>query len=123
MCAAHGRTRSLGATDCRFAALALASARGSTSDSPESAPGNYATGIWTASTSSVSSKLAGQIASEQALRYAGYVYDSESGLYYCSKRYVDPATRQWTTADSAKADGDERARSSWRWPRRLPVAT
>ena len=43
------------------------------------------------------------------LRYAGYVYDSESGLYYCTARYYDPATRQWTTADSAKADGEESA--------------
>ena len=30
-------------------------------------------------------------------------------LYYCSARYYDPATRQWTTADSAKADGEESA--------------
>ena len=60
-----------------------------------------------ASTSLISSTLAGQIASRQVLRYAGYVYDPESGLYYCSARYYDPATRQWTTADSAKADGEE----------------
>ena len=45
----------------------------------------------------------------QVLRYASYVYDPESGLYYCSARYCDPATRQWTTADSAKADGEESA--------------
>jgi RHS repeat-associated protein len=69
--------------------------------------GNYATGIWTASTSLVNSTLAGQIAGRQVLRYAHYVYDSESGLYYCSARYCDPATRQFTTADSAKADGEE----------------
>jgi RHS repeat-associated protein len=69
--------------------------------------GSYATGIWTASTSLVGSTLAGQIASRQALRYASYVYDPESGLYYCSARYYDPGTRQWTTADSAKADGEE----------------
>ena len=71
--------------------------------------GSYTTGIWTASTSLISSTLAGQIASEQVLRYASYVYDPESGLYYCSARYYDPATRQWTTADSAKADGEESA--------------
>jgi RHS repeat-associated protein len=69
--------------------------------------GNYATGIWTASTSIISSTLAGQIASDQVLRYASYVYDPESGLYYCSARYYDPVTRQWTTADSAKANGEE----------------
>ena len=69
--------------------------------------GSYATGIWTQSTSLISSTLAGQIASQQVLRYASYVYDPESGLYYCSARYYDPSTRQWTTADSAKADGEE----------------
>jgi RHS repeat-associated protein len=72
-------------------------------------PGNYATGIWTASTSLISSTLAGQIGSEQVLRFASYVYDPESGLYYCSARYYDPVTRQWTTADAAKADGEESA--------------
>jgi RHS repeat-associated protein len=69
----------------------------------------YATGIWTASTSLISSTLAGQIASEQVRRYAGYVCDSESSLYYCSARYYDPSTRQFTTADSAKADVEESA--------------
>ena len=70
-------------------------------------PGSYATGIWTASTSLISLTLAGQIAGGQALRYGSYVYDPESDLYYCSARYYDPATRQWTTADSAKADGEQ----------------
>lgn len=43
------------------------------------------------------------------LRYASYAFDGESGLYYCSARYYDPATRQWTTGDPAKADGEESA--------------
>ena len=67
--------------------------------------GNYATGIWTQSTSLVGSTLAGQIASRQVLRYAGYVFDSDTGLYYCSARYYDPATRQWITPDPDGADG------------------
>ena len=70
---------------------------------------NYATGVWTQATSLVTSTLAGQIASRQVLRYASYAYDTESGLYYCSARYYDPATRQWTTGDPAKADGEESA--------------
>jgi RHS repeat-associated protein len=75
--------------------------------------GNYATGIWTQSTSLVTTTaLAGQIASRQVLRYAGYAYDAESSLYYCSARYYDPATRQWTTSDAAKADGEE---SAWQY--------
>jgi len=71
--------------------------------------GSFATGVWTQSTTLVTSSLAGQIASRQILRYAGYAFDSESGLYYCSARYYDPATRQWTTGDPAKADGEESA--------------
>jgi RHS repeat-associated protein len=66
-------------------------------------------GIWTVSTGLINATLVGQMASRQVLRYAGYAYDSESGLYYCSARYYDPTTRQWTTADSAEADGEESA--------------
>jgi len=76
------------------------------------------TGTSTAATSLISSTLAGQIASRQILRYASYAYDAESGLCYCSARYYDPATRQWTTADSAKADGEE---SAWQYCAGEPV--
>jgi RHS repeat-associated protein len=71
--------------------------------------GNFTTGVWTQSTSLVNSTLAGQIATRQVLRYAGYVWDAESALYYCSARFYDPATRQWTTGDPAKADGEASA--------------
>jgi len=50
---------------------------------------------------------------------ASYTYDAESGLYYCSARYYDPATRQWTTGDPAKADGEE---SSYQYCAGNPVA-
>jgi RHS repeat-associated protein len=80
--------------------------------------GNSATGIWTQGTTLVGSTLAGQIASRQVLRYAGYAFDGESGLYYCSARYYDPATRQWTTGDPAKADGEE---SAWQYCGGNPV--
>jgi RHS repeat-associated protein len=63
----------------------------------------------TTSTALVDSLTAQAIAGRQVLRYAGYAYDSESGLYYCSARCYDPYTRQWTTKDSAKADGEESA--------------
>lgn len=36
-------------------------------------------------------------------------FAAESALYYCSARYYDPATPQWTTGDPAKADGEESA--------------
>ena len=72
--------------------------------------GSHSTGVWTQTTGLITtSTLAGQIASRQVLRYAGYACDAESGLYYCSARYYDPATRQWTTGDPAKADAEESA--------------
>jgi RHS repeat-associated protein len=66
-----------------------------------------ASGTTTCLTSLIGSSLAADIAARQVLRYASYAYDAESGLYYCSARYYDPATRQWTTGDPAKADGEE----------------
>jgi RHS repeat-associated protein len=73
--------------------------------------GNAGAGVWTRNTDTalVTATVAGQIASRQMLRYASYAWDSESGFYYCSARYYDPATRQWTTGDPAKADGEESA--------------
>lgn len=68
-----------------------------------------AAGTTTQATSLIGSALAGQIATRQILRYAAYAFDAESSLYYCSARYYDPATRQWTTGDPAKADGEESA--------------
>lgn len=52
---------------------------------------------------------AGQVNDVIKLRFAGYTFDEESGLYYCSQRYYDPVTCQWTTKDPAKADGEESA--------------
>jgi RHS repeat-associated protein len=49
------------------------------------------------------------IALVQPLRYAGYAYDSFSGLYYCSQRYYDPATCQWISPDPANSDGEQSA--------------
>jgi RHS repeat-associated protein len=76
-------------------------------------------GIQTQGTSLINSTLASAIVAQQHLTYAGYVYDSESNLYYCNARYYDPATRQWTTADPAKADGEE---SSYQYSNGNPVA-
>ena len=35
----------------------------------------------------------------QPLRYAGYYYDEETGLYYLKSRYYSPATGRFTTKD------------------------
>ena len=33
------------------------------------------------------------------LRYRGYVYDDETGLYYLQSRYYDPVTGRFLNAD------------------------
>jgi RHS repeat-associated protein len=68
--------------------------------------GNIATGVWAQATSLIDASLAADIASRQVLRYAGYSYDSESGLYYLSARYYDPRTGQFLTKDPARSDGE-----------------
>ena len=57
-------------------------------------------------TALISGALAQAITDIQPLRYAGYVLDPESGLYYCSQRYFDPDTGAFISKDPAKADGE-----------------
>ena len=40
------------------------------------------------------------IANVNPLRYRGYYYDSETGLYYLQSRYYDPAVKRFINADS-----------------------
>lgn len=40
------------------------------------------------------------IANVNPLRYRGYYYDSETGLYYISARYYDPEIGRWINADN-----------------------
>ena len=47
----------------------------------------------------------GELADKNPLRYRGYYYDSESGLYYLQSRYYDPATRRFINADSYASTG------------------
>ena len=39
------------------------------------------------------------------LRYRGYVYDQESGFYYCQSRYYDPGIGRFLNADSYASTG------------------
>jgi len=39
------------------------------------------------------------------LRYRGYYYDAETGLYYCQSRYYDPVIGRWINADSYVSTG------------------
>jgi RHS repeat-associated protein len=68
-----------------------------------------ASGTQTRAAGAISAALASSIASGQPLRYAGYGWDAASGLYYCSQRYYDPATFQFISKDTARADGEESA--------------
>ena len=54
----------------------------------------------------VTAAEASQVAALQPLRYAGYVYDALTGLYFCGQRYYDPATCQFLSRDPARADGE-----------------
>ncbi|MGM9536832.1 MAG: RHS repeat domain-containing protein [Candidatus Onthomonas sp.] len=42
----------------------------------------------------------GTLADVNPLRYRGYVYDRETGLYYLNSRYYDPENRRFVNADS-----------------------
>ena len=43
------------------------------------------------------------IANVNPIRYRGYYYDTESGLYYVGSRYYDPQVCRWINADSVIA--------------------
>ncbi len=59
--------------------------------------------------SGITTTVASGVRDAVELRFAGYSWDDESGLYYCSQRYYDPMTCQWITKDPARADGEESA--------------
>ncbi len=76
--------------------------------------GNVGTGLWAQATTqgeteTISLDMATKIAQRQVLRYAGYCYDSESGMYYLSARHYDPATRQFLSKDLSRNDGEQSA--------------
>ena len=43
----------------------------------------------------------GSLASANPIRYRGYYFDTETGLYYVSSRYYDPEICRWINADDA----------------------
>ena len=43
----------------------------------------------------------GTMAAMNPIRYRGYYYDSETGLYYLGSRYYDPAVKRFMNADGA----------------------
>lgn len=49
----------------------------------------------------------GTIGLSNPLRYRGYVYDTDIGLYYLQSRYYDPETGRFINADSLLVAGDD----------------
>ena len=47
----------------------------------------------------------GTMAAVNPLRYRGYYYDTDTGLYYVSSRYYDPEICRWINADSNVSTG------------------
>ncbi len=43
--------------------------------------------------------LADTLGTLNPFRYRGYIYDEETGLYYCNSRYYDPVVGRWINAD------------------------
>ena len=53
--------------------------------------------------------MASTLGVHNPLRYRGYVYDAELGLYYLQSRYYDPEIGRWINADAVDllgANGD-----------------
>ena len=46
------------------------------------------------------------IANINPIRYRGYYYDTETGLYYLRSRYYDPEICRWINADNQLSTGD-----------------
>ncbi len=66
---------------------------------------------------------AGTIGYLNPLRYRGYVYDQETGLYYVSSRYYDPEIGRWINADGVMSDvgGDIRGYNLFAYCMNNPV--
>ena len=54
----------------------------------------------------VSGTLASTLGAMNPLRYRGYVYDTETGLYYVSSRYYNPEIGRWINADGYISTGN-----------------
>jgi RHS repeat-associated protein len=74
---------------------------------------NVGAGVWAQASPGegplLSLEMATKISDRQVLRYAGYCFDSESGLYYLSARHYDPVTRQFLSKDPSRNDGEQSA--------------
>jgi RHS repeat-associated protein len=56
---------------------------------------------------SITGTMADTIGQQNPLRYRGYYYDNETGLYYVSSRYYDPEIGRWINADNQLSTGSD----------------
>ena len=54
-----------------------------------------------------SGTLASTLGALNPLRYRGYVYDTETGLYYLQSRYYDPEVGRFINADAFASTGQD----------------
>ena len=57
---------------------------------------------------SISGSKKDDLGQANPLRYRGYVYDNETGLYYLQSRYYDPQTHRFLNADALTSTGQGR---------------
>ena len=57
--------------------------------------------------------MAATLGAANPLRYRGYVYDSETGLYYLSSRYYNPTWGRFVNADTADVLGASPDKANW----------
>ena len=62
---------------------------------------------------SVSGSMAATLGAANLLRYRGYVYDTETGLYYLSSRYYNPVWGRFINADTADVLGASPDKANW----------
>ena len=57
--------------------------------------------------------MASTLGTANPLRYRGYVYDTETGLYYLSSRYYNPVWGRFINADTADVLGASPDKANW----------
>ncbi|MFQ9053571.1 MAG: RHS repeat-associated core domain-containing protein [Oscillospiraceae bacterium] len=62
---------------------------------------------------STSGTMASTLGTANPLRYRGYVYDTETGLYYLSSRYYNPAWGRFINADTAAVVAASPNKANW----------
>ena len=62
---------------------------------------------------SVSGSMSATLGAVNPLRYRGYVYDTETGLYYLSSRYYNPVWGRFINADTAAVVAASPDKANW----------